>query len=162
MKDFLEGGKGLIPLHSATGCFKNSEWYIQTIGGQFDSHGVGTFKSRILMARHPVTQGLEDFETWDETYIHRKINPDIEILMERIEGDIKESDSEKSLQTKCALSIPLIPWILLASTCSFSNCCQFSSQFDSLKLIKKTSMINLSLTLFNSLSITVKYIIIEY
>jgi uncharacterized protein len=94
MKDFLEGGKGLIPLHSATGCFKNSEWYIQTIGGQFDSHGVGTFKSRILMARHPVTQGLEDFETWDETYIHRKINPDIEILMERIEGDIKESDSE--------------------------------------------------------------------
>lgn len=95
MKDFLEGGKGLIPLHSATGCFKNSEWYIQTIGGQFDSHGVGTFKSRILMARHPAIQGLEDFETWDETYIHRKINPDIQILMERIEGEIKESDSEK-------------------------------------------------------------------
>lgn len=94
MKDFLEEGKGLIPLHSATGCFKNSEWYIQTIGGQFDSHGVGTFKSRILMARHPAIQGLEDFETWDETYIHRKINPDIQILMERIEGEIKESGPE--------------------------------------------------------------------
>ena len=81
--------------NSASGCFKNSEWYIQTIGGQFDSHGVGTFKSRILMARHAAINGLEDFETWDETYIHRKINPDNQILMERIEGEIKEPDSEK-------------------------------------------------------------------
>jgi type 1 glutamine amidotransferase len=37
MKAFVEGGKGLIPLHSASGCFKNSDWYIKTIGGQFAS-----------------------------------------------------------------------------------------------------------------------------
>lgn len=95
MKDFVEGGKGLIPLHSATGCFKNSEWYINTIGGQFESHGVGDFKSNILVSDHPVTQGLGDFETWDETYIHSKINPDIRILMERVEGPQIDPETKK-------------------------------------------------------------------
>ena len=43
LKAFVEGGKGLIPLHSATGCFKNSDWYISAIGGQFKSHKTGSF-----------------------------------------------------------------------------------------------------------------------
>src|SRR5688500_11380024 len=34
LKTFVEGGKGLIPLHSATACFKNSEWYVKAVGGQ--------------------------------------------------------------------------------------------------------------------------------
>ena len=95
MKDFLESGKGLIPLHSATGCFKNSEWYIKTIGGQFDSHGVANFKSKILMAGHPVMEGLQDFDTWDETYVHTNINPDIQILMERVEKAQLDADTKE-------------------------------------------------------------------
>jgi len=95
MKEFVEGGKGLIPLHSASGCFKNSEWYIKTIGGQFESHGVGNFKSKILVAGHPVMEGLQDFETWDETYIHKNINPDIQILMERVEGAQMDPNTKK-------------------------------------------------------------------
>ncbi len=95
MKEFVESGKGLIPLHSATGCFKNSEWYIKTIGGQFESHGVGNFKSKILVGGHPVTEGLEEFETWDETYIHTNINPDIQILMERVEGAQMDPNTKK-------------------------------------------------------------------
>ena len=54
VQDFVEGGKGLIPLHSASGCFKNSDWYIQTIGGQFKSHGEGTFTADIVKEKHPV------------------------------------------------------------------------------------------------------------
>ena len=95
MKGFLESGKGLIPLHSASGCFANSEWYIKTIGGQFESHGLGNFKSKILVAGHPVTEGLQDFETWDETYIHTNINPDIQILMERVEEDQMGPETKK-------------------------------------------------------------------
>jgi hypothetical protein len=26
---------------------------------------------------HPVMAGLKPFETWDETYVHAKLNPDI-------------------------------------------------------------------------------------
>lgn len=90
LKAFVEGGKGLIPLHSATGCFKNSEWYIQTVGGQFASHGEGVFKGTIVDSEHPVMQGINEFETWDETYVHQALNPDKKVLMERVEGDHHE------------------------------------------------------------------------
>lgn len=86
LKNFVESGKGLIPLHSAAGCFKNSEWYIKAIGGQFMSHGNGSFTARIINKSHPVTRGLSEFETSDETYVHQQINPDITILMEHADG----------------------------------------------------------------------------
>lgn len=90
LKNFVESGKGLIPLHSAAGCFKNSEWYIKTIGGQFLSHGNGSFTTKIINKSHPVTEGINEFETTDETYVHQKINPDMTVLMERLEGTKKE------------------------------------------------------------------------
>ncbi len=90
LKSFVENGKGLIPLHSAAGCFKNSEWYIKTTGGQFLSHGNGPFTARITNKSHPVMNGISEFETSDETYVHQKINPDMTVLMERVEGTKKE------------------------------------------------------------------------
>lgn len=91
MKNFVEGGKGLIPLHSASGCFKNSAWYIKTIGGQFKSHGTGSFATTIVDKKHPVTQGLAEFTTsWDETYVHQNLNPDMTVLMTRAEGNRPE------------------------------------------------------------------------
>lgn len=90
LKGFVEGGKGLIPLHSATGCFRNSEWYIKTVGGQFASHKVGTFKNTILKTDHPVMKGIKEFETNDETYVHKNLNPDKTVLGERVEGDHHE------------------------------------------------------------------------
>ena len=93
MRDFVEGGKGLIPLHSASGCFKNSEWYIKTVGGQFKSHGTGSFKGIIVNAKHPVMQGVPAFTTsWDETYVHQNLNPDITVLMTRSGLTRKEGD----------------------------------------------------------------------
>ncbi|GAB2778497.1 ThuA domain-containing protein [Rhabdobacter roseus] len=91
LKDFVEqDGKGLIPLHSAAGCFLNSEWYLKTIGGQFASHKTGRFKNTIRVADHPVMKGIAPFETWDETYVHKNLNPDNIILGERVEGNVRE------------------------------------------------------------------------
>lgn len=90
LKGFVESGNGLIPIHSATGNFKNSDWYINAIGGQFKSHGTGKFIAEITNPSHPVMEGLSEFETWDETYVHQRINPDMEVLMERVEGDHRE------------------------------------------------------------------------
>ena len=64
MKAFVEGGKGLIPIHSASGCFRNSSWYIKTIGGQFASHKTGAFKNTILKPEHLVMKGIYDFQSW--------------------------------------------------------------------------------------------------
>ncbi len=90
MKAFVEGGKGLIPIHSASFMFHNSDWYINAVGAQFKSHGTGDFTAHIVKPDHPVMKGLTSFETWDETYVHSKINPDMTVLMERVEDDHRE------------------------------------------------------------------------
>ena len=90
LKEYVESGKGFIPLHSASFCFQNSDWYVEAVGGQFQSHGTGDFTVDIINAEHPVMQGVEVFETWDETYIHTRINPDMTVLMEREENGHRE------------------------------------------------------------------------
>lgn len=90
LKNFVEGGKGLIPVHSASFMFRNSDWYVDAVGGQFDTHEYGTFVAPIVKPDHPVMEGLTEFETWDETYVHHKLNPDMTVLMERVEGDHRE------------------------------------------------------------------------
>ena len=89
--DFVEGGKGFVPIHSASHNFRNSAEVIALMGGQFDRHGVGTFTVPVTNADHPVMEGFEPFETWDETYIHKNHNPEGRtVLMERAEGDHSE------------------------------------------------------------------------
>ena len=90
LKDFVEGGKGLIPLHTASSCFANSAWYIQTVGAQFKSHKKDKFTAKIVNTSHPVMSGISEFETWEDTYVHSNINPDITILQERVDGTIRE------------------------------------------------------------------------
>jgi putative membrane-bound dehydrogenase-like protein len=90
LKNYVEGGKALIPIHSASFCFQNSDWFIKTVGGQFSSHGTGEFSTTITDPSHPVMEGISSFTTWDETYVHSQLNKDMTILMERTEGDRKE------------------------------------------------------------------------
>jgi putative membrane-bound dehydrogenase-like protein len=84
LKNFVQGGKGLIALHSAAGCFKNSEWYVNAVGGQYKSETTGKFIAKITNSQHPVMKGLVEFETKDEQYVHQRLNPDITVLMERV------------------------------------------------------------------------------
>lgn len=85
LKDYVQSGKALIPIHSASWSFRNSDWYVKTVGGQFKSHGDGKFTAKIVDAAHPIMQGIEEFETWDETYVHSQLNPDMHVLMQRDE-----------------------------------------------------------------------------
>lgn len=90
LMDFVEGGKGFIPVHCASFCFQNSEEYIDLVGAQFHSHDTGTFVAKIIKPEHPAMEGVEEFSAWDETYVHHKINDDLNVLMERVEGDHRE------------------------------------------------------------------------
>jgi putative membrane-bound dehydrogenase-like protein len=86
----VESGKGLIPIHSASYCFRNSPTYVKMVGGQFKSHKTGTFSTEIVDAKHPIMQGFTPFETWDETYVHSELQPDNHLLQVRDEGGRKE------------------------------------------------------------------------
>ena len=88
--DFVAGGKGFIPVHSASYCFQNSPEYISLVGGQFQKHDTGTFVAPIIDKGHPAMQSLDTFATWDETYVHHKLSDDRTVLMERVEGDHRE------------------------------------------------------------------------
>lgn len=88
--DFVASGKGLIPIHCASFCFRNSASYVDLVGGQFKSHKTGTFTAKLTSSGQSVIAGLQEFETWDETYVHQKLNPAIDILMERVEGSHRE------------------------------------------------------------------------
>jgi len=83
---FVEKGGGLVVLHCASASFQNSETFIRLVGGAFKSHGTGTFRTVVLESNHPVMRGVPDFESWDETYIHTKHNPNRTVLAVRREG----------------------------------------------------------------------------
>jgi putative membrane-bound dehydrogenase-like protein len=90
LKSYIQSGKALIPIHSASFCFQNSDWYIEAVGGQFSTHGEEVFAAKIIKADHPAMKGLAEFESWDESYVHAKVNPDMEVLMERVDGEKRE------------------------------------------------------------------------
>ncbi|HTI72225.1 MAG TPA: PVC-type heme-binding CxxCH protein [Candidatus Limnocylindria bacterium] len=81
--DFVQHGGGFVPLHCASYCFLNSPKYVELVGGQFLKHGTGVFKETIVNADHPVMKGLAPIESWDETYVHTKHNPNRTVLAER-------------------------------------------------------------------------------
>jgi putative membrane-bound dehydrogenase-like protein len=89
--DFVEGGKGFIPLHCASYCFLNSPRYIDLVGAQFLRHGTATFRTTIAQPDHPVMKGFKGFESWDETYVHTKHNEKNRTILEyRVENELRE------------------------------------------------------------------------
>lgn len=81
--DFVSSGKGLIPLHCASYCFRNSQEYVKMVGGQFWRHTMDTIQATIIKPEHPVVNGLTPFKSFDETYLHQHLQPDNNVLMER-------------------------------------------------------------------------------
>jgi hypothetical protein len=72
--DFVASGKGFIPIHCASYCFRNSPKYVELVGAQFQRHGTGVFRTTPVEGKHPLMQGFHSFESWDETYVHTKHN----------------------------------------------------------------------------------------
>ena len=91
--DYVESGKGFIPLHCASFCFLNSPKYVELVGAQFQRHGTGTFRVAPTEEgeKHPLLAGYKSFESWDETYVHTKHNEkDRTVLEYRDERGNKE------------------------------------------------------------------------
>jgi putative membrane-bound dehydrogenase-like protein len=89
--EFGDGGKGPIAIHSAAAMFKGSEKYVALIGGQVLQRGTGEVSATIVTPDHPIVQGLQPFQTTDETYAFTRYEPDDRtILMERADGARRE------------------------------------------------------------------------
>ena len=88
--DFVANGGGFVAIHCASYCFPDSPKYIALLGAQFMHHSTGKFRTRVINADHPIMKNFQEFETWDETYVHTKHNQDRTILQVRREGDRDE------------------------------------------------------------------------
>jgi putative membrane-bound dehydrogenase-like protein len=86
--DFVAGGKGFIPLHCATYCWRNNRQMVDLMGAQFQRHGAQVFTTQIAEPDHPIMKGYGSFTSWDETYIHHLHNEENRTVLEyRVEGD---------------------------------------------------------------------------
>ena len=91
--DYVASGRGFVPLHCASYCFRNNDDVVALMGGQFLRHGTGTFRVTQTDAAksHPLMTGYRGFESFDETYVHTKHNEKDRVVLEtRAEGDAQE------------------------------------------------------------------------
>lgn len=91
LNDFVQSGHGFLPIHCASACFGNEPRFIALVGGRFKSHRTAIFKPHFLRPEHPILAGVNEYETWDETYVHDQFNEaGRTLLAERVEGEQHE------------------------------------------------------------------------
>lgn len=81
--DFVASGKGFLPIHCASYCFRNSRDYVKLVGGQFWRHTMDSIQTQTVQKNHPIMKGLEPFNVFDETYLHSHLQPDNNVLAVR-------------------------------------------------------------------------------
>jgi putative membrane-bound dehydrogenase-like protein len=82
--DFVEGGKGVVAIHSAAEMFSGSERYVSLIGAQAKAEAGSEFTAEIVQPSHPALEGVTPFATWDEAITLTRQNPaDRTVLLQR-------------------------------------------------------------------------------
>lgn len=71
---YVREGGGFVPLHSASGNFRDSDEYANLLGAALESQDTDTVQTRIAEPDHEIMAGFESFESWDETYVHQQHN----------------------------------------------------------------------------------------
>jgi uncharacterized protein len=93
-QEFVQSGKGVVGLHSATDTEYDWPWYNKMIGGQFESHPhIQTARLKTVQ-KHPSTYHLPSTWLWtDEWYNFKNFNDKVIVLLEL---DKNSYDSGKS------------------------------------------------------------------
>ncbi|MFN6374604.1 MAG: PVC-type heme-binding CxxCH protein [Chitinophagia bacterium] len=95
--DYVASGKGFLPIHCASYCFRNSEAYVKMVGGQFWRHTMDSITTQTVQGSHPIMNGLKSFTAYDETYLHSQLQPDNNVLAVR---EIKTDQFKDKPDTK--------------------------------------------------------------
>lgn len=94
LKKFVQSGKGVVGLHSATDTEYEWEWYNQMIGAQFKNHPQNqTLKLNVVDRNHPSTYHLSEKWIWsDELYSFKNFNKDVTVLITADEATYDAKD----------------------------------------------------------------------
>ena len=81
--DFVASGKGFLPIHCASYCFRNSDAYVKLVGGQFWRHTMDSITLTITQPESGIMKAMKPFTVFDETYLHSQLQPDNNVLATR-------------------------------------------------------------------------------
>ena len=83
--DFVHNGGGFLALHNSHGIYPPGGLYYKLFGGDYGGHPPpATFTIRIENKDHPITQGVEDFRTFDEQHMSKYYLDREHLLMRNI------------------------------------------------------------------------------
>ncbi|MCX8229772.1 MAG: ThuA domain-containing protein [Planctomycetota bacterium] len=85
LSGFVKDGGGFVALHCTSGCFMQSQKWLEFVGARFVSHGAEIFQQTLIEPNHPILRGWENFESWDETYVQSHFDGDRTVLALRDE-----------------------------------------------------------------------------
>ncbi|HRV80286.1 MAG TPA: ThuA domain-containing protein [Planctomycetota bacterium] len=83
LQGFVREGGGFVALHCTSGCFMESDEWLQFVGARFQSHGTEVFQQEVLAPEHPLMAGWPNFTAWDETYVQTHAPGDRVVLSQR-------------------------------------------------------------------------------
>ncbi|HJS55755.1 MAG TPA: ThuA domain-containing protein [Chitinophagaceae bacterium] len=97
---YIQAGGGYMGIHSATGTERNWKWFKLMMGATFLRHPpFQHFTVHVLDKKHPAVKNLSHkWETNDECYYFKEINPSIKVLLVSDLSTIKEADSVKNIK----------------------------------------------------------------
>ena len=90
--DFVHNGGGFLALHNSHGIYPPDGLYYKLFGGDYGGHPPpDTFTIRIEDKDHPITQGVEDFLTFDEQHMSKYYLDREHLLMRNISAGNKSA-----------------------------------------------------------------------
>jgi type 1 glutamine amidotransferase len=96
---YIQAGGGFMGIHSASGTERNWKWFKLMLGATFLRHPpFQKFNVFVLDKKHPAVKNLSPgWETNDECYFFKEINPAVKVLLVSDISTIKESDNSKNV-----------------------------------------------------------------
>ena len=96
---YIQAGGGFMGIHSASGTERKWKWFKLMLGGTFLRHPpFQPFTVHVLDKKHPAVKKLSSqWETSDECYFFKEINPSIKVLLASDISTVKEADSSKNV-----------------------------------------------------------------
>ena len=88
--DFVHNGSGFLAMHNSHGIYPPHGLYYKLFGGDYGGHPEpAIFTVRVEDKGHPVTQGVEDYEIFDEQHMSKYFLDREHLLLRNIARDNK-------------------------------------------------------------------------
>lgn len=97
---YIQAGGGFMGIHSASGTERKWKWFKLMLGATFLRHPpFQKFTVHVLDKKHSAVKNLSsEWETNDECYFFKEINPSVKVLLVSDISAIKEQDTVKNVK----------------------------------------------------------------